>query len=179
MNLFCYNKTMLDFQILYWLQKLHTPLLNLLFIHITKLGNMGIIWIFLGVILYIFPKTRKLGVGVLLAILLNFVVCDLAIKNLVGRPRPFYGDPTIQLLIPKPKGFSFPSGHTSTAFAAVGFLFFFKKGKYLYFLIPFACLMGISRLYLFVHFPSDVIIGMVLGTLHGYAINQLMRKIQV
>ncbi len=144
---------------------------------ITGLGDNGIIWIVITVLLLIFRKTRRLGAAAAIALVLEALLCNVVIKPLVMRPRPFDLNSGIELLISAPDDFSFPSGHTGASFAAFGALFFGRKklapaGKAESFWIPaliLAILIAVSRLYLYVHYPTDVVAGAVLGTLCGYA----------
>lgn len=160
---------MLSFElsILDFLQEhLRCAFLDAVFPLLTKLGDKGIIWILLTFALLAIPKTRKAGLAVACALLLELLVCNLLIKPLVARPRPFSYRPELQLLIPALKDASFPSGHTGASFAAASALFF--RGNRLW--IPaavLAVLIGFSRLYLYVHFPSDVLAGALLGGFLG------------
>lgn len=133
---------------------------------ISMLGNFGIIWIVLGFFLLFIKKYRKAGFMVLIALLIEFLLCNVYLKNAVAAPRPFDINTSIELLIPKPHDHSFPSGHTGAAFAAVTAMFLEKvRGRY--FVLVFACLMAFSRMYLYVHFPVDVIGGAAVGALSG------------
>lgn len=161
---------MLSFElsVLDFLQEhLRCAFLDMLFPLLTKLGNGGILWILLTAVLLAIPKTRKVGLAVACALLLELLVCNLLAKPLVARPRPFSYRPELQLLISAPNDFSFPSGHTGASFAAASALFF--RGNRLW--IPacvLAVLIAFSRLYLYVHFPSDVFAGAFLGGFLGF-----------
>lgn len=140
-----------------------SPALNILMPCITYLGENGAIWALIGVILLAIPRTRRWGI-VLLAALVVDLVCVEALKHLVARPRPFFADPSIQLLIDPPNGSSFPSGHTSASFCAAVVLLFApikRPGKVAAFVL--AVLIGFSRLYLQVHYPTDVLAGALIG----------------
>ena len=106
------------------LQKIHTPLLDQIMISITKLGNGNILWILLGLFFLIFTRKKKTGILILLALLTDILLCNHVLKTIVARPRPFTVNPDVVLLIPAPAGWSFPSGHTSAAFACTSILFF-------------------------------------------------------
>lgn len=132
----------------------------------TKLGDAGIVWILLAIGLLAFPKTRRVGLAVACALLLDLLLCNLIVKPIVARERPYtYRD--IQLLIPALKDYSFPSGHTAASFAATSALFFRKNRLWIPALV-LSVLLGFSRLYLYVHFPSDVLCGALLGVLAGF-----------
>lgn len=134
---------------------------------ITKLANLGIIWIILSICLLLSKKTRKIGFAMIISLAMNVIVCNILLKPMVGRIRPCHINTSIELLINGPIDFSFPSGHTSISFTAVGVLFFRKNKLFLPALI-LAILIGFSRLYLYVHYPSDVLAGAILGILFGY-----------
>lgn len=154
-----------DTAVLEWMQTfLRCPFLDWLMPRVTALGNGSRLWIALGILLLLGKKTRLAGFGVLLSLLFAFALGDLFLKPLVGRPRPFEGAGILDLLIPPPRGYSFPSGHTTMAFAAAFFLW--KKEKKIgRWAVAAAALIAFSRLYLFVHYPSDVGGGILLGLL--------------
>ena len=95
------------------------------------------------------------------------------LKPLVARPRPFTSDPARILLIPRPEDYSFPSGHTAVSFAAASAALFMKKRKTGVAFGAVACLIAFSRLYLYVHYPTDVLAGAVIGILCGAAASNL------
>lgn len=133
----------------------------------TRLGDYGILWILLALGLLAFPKTRRAGLAVSCALLLEVLCCNLLLKPLVARPRPYtYRD--LQLLIPALEDYSFPSGHTAASFAAASALFF-RRSRLWIPAFALAVLLGFTRLYLYVHFPTDVLCGALLGALAGFA----------
>lgn len=134
---------------------------------ITQLGDAGLIWIILSIGLIIPKKTRKIGFVMIIALILNGIICNIIIKPMLARIRPFDVNTAIKLLINKPRDFSFPSGHTSASFTAASVLFF-RKSKLFVPSLVLAFLISFSRLYLYVHYPSDVLAGLVLGVLCGY-----------
>ena len=144
---------------------------------ITGVGNAGIIWIVLTCVLLLIPKTRKYGMVVLAALALDMVLCNGILKPLVGRARPFTANLSIQLLVSKPADYSFPSGHTAAAFAAVLALFFAGEKKIWKGALVLAVLIAFSRLYLYVHYPTDVLAGVLVGCICGYAGNWMIKKI--
>lgn len=165
-----------EFSLLNFLQTLHNPLLNHLMIAITDLGNGGILWIIIGVIMLIIPKTRKQGLLLLIALAVNGLLCDLVIKSLISRPRPCDINPSVHLLIRRPFGSSFPSGHTAAAFTAVTVFYMMKEKKIFVISLIISLLIGFSRMYLYVHFPTDVLGGMLIGIAIGYAVVVFIKK---
>ena len=172
----------MDFQILYFINEFHFEILDKIMILITHMGTKGIIWILVGVILLLFKKTRKCGLTVLIALLFSLIVGNILLKNIVARPRPCWIDETINMLIAVPKDYSFPSGHTFASFAAaVSVFLYYKKAGTAAVILAF--LIGFSRLYLFVHFPTDVLSGAVLGICAAFAsrciVNKIWQKIKI
>lgn len=135
---------------------------------ITALGNAGILWIILTLIFLISKKYRKTGVVMAIALVLDLIFCNMLIKPLVARQRPFHINPDIILMIDPPGDHSFPSGHTAASFAAVGAMFFMKYRHWKIFGV-LAILIAFSRMYLYVHFPTDIIFGALLGLACAYA----------
>lgn len=167
----------MDFGILYALNNIHTEVLDKIMIGITYLGEKGIFWIGIAIVLLFFKKTRKCGLFMLISMMVGLIIGNGLLKHLVARHRPCWIDQTIQLLIANPKDFSFPSGHTLASFeAAITILMFNKKWGIV--AIITAILIGISRLYLFVHFPTDVLAGAILGTIIALLVYYFGNKIE-
>ena len=167
----------MELRFLDFLQTIHTPLLDKILAFITSLGNAGIIWIVLAVVLRILPKTRKTGIIVAAALLMDLILCNLILKNLVARVRPYDVNTAIAILIKKPLDFSFPSGHTAASFAAMTALFLAKMKKAWIAALVLAVLIAFSRLYFYVHYPTDVLGGAVLGNLSGIIGYTIVEKI--
>lgn len=129
---------------------------------ITATANGGMIWIVVSVCLLITKEYRINGIMVISALVLSTILGEGIIKNLIKRKRPFTDSQGNKLLISRPITYSFPSGHTSSSFAAVGILITTCNSLSVFFLI-WAILVGFSRIYLKVHYFSDVFIGMILG----------------
>lgn len=167
----------MELRFLDFLQTIHTPLLDRILAFITSLGNAGIIWIVLAVVLQILPKTRKTGIIVAAALLMDLILCNLILKNLVARVRPYDVNTAIAILIKKPLDFSFPSGHTAASFAAMTALFLAKMKKAWIAALVLAVLIAFSRLYFYVHYPTDVLGGAVVGILSGIIGYAIVEKI--
>lgn len=167
-----------EFDILFALQELHCNWLNVVMRIFTELGNGGIVWILTGLVCIFFKKSRRCGVLMLLTMLMCLILGNGVIKNLVARPRPFQAfDREIVLLIPPPGEYSFPSGHTLHSFAAAVTIFLHNKKAGAAALL-LAALIAFSRLYFFVHFPTDVLAGVVLGTLAALLVYALAKKVR-
>ncbi len=164
-----------EFPFLDALQSLHNPLLDSFMTAVTSLGNAGIFWILTGILLLFFKKTRKCGVTVLLALLFSLLAGNFLLKNLAARQRPCWINQDVPLLIKMPADFSFPSGHTQAGFAAaLSIFFYFRKAGIAALLL--AALIGFSRLYLYVHFPTDVLGGLVIGCVLAALAYLLVKK---
>lgn len=159
----------IDKAILLWIKEyLRNDILTPILRFITTLGNAGIFWIVLTFILLLYKPTRKLGILCLVALIEEFLVCHVLIKNIVKRARPYARIEGLNPLVKKPTDYSFPSGHSSSSFA-VGFTIFRKSDKR--WGIPaliLAILISLSRLYVAVHYPSDVIVGAAIGIVFSY-----------
>ncbi len=172
--------TIWEHEILLFIQEhIRAPWLDGIMKAITFLGNGGWFFILLGVLLLLFKKTRKYGFLVLIALAVDFVILNLGLKNLVHRTRPYDQFQDLILLVAKPGDYSFPSGHSGAAFAAACALCFsLPSGKRVwgYLLLALAFLVAFSRLYVGVHFPTDVLGGMAVGTLSALAVALVYRK---
>lgn len=148
---------------------------------ITLFGDGGIFWIALAVIFLIFPKTRKMGFTMGLALAIGFLVGNIFLKNAVGRIRPYDLNPEFPLLIERLHDYSFPSGHTLASFEAATAIFLYNKKIGIPALV-LACLIAFSRLYLYVHYPTDVLTSVILGIgfalLSFFLIKKLYEKIE-
>lgn len=152
----------LELNILNAIQMIRNPILDKLFLSITSLGNAGLIWIILCVAFLLTKRYRRIGVTMLISLVLCLVFGNIILKNAIKRPRPSWINKDIVLLIKNPKDYSFPSGHTLSSFAAAMSIYINKKnfGKIAFIL---AILISFSRLYLYVHYPTDVLFGAALG----------------
>lgn len=149
-------------------ENFHNPAADAVFPVITYLGEYGVFWIAVSLILLCMKKTRRCGFCMLCAMAGGFLTGEILIKNLVCRPRPFHLFSTYTaLLIPQPSGYSFPSGHSCSSFAAAVSLAFFSK-KWGVPALILAALIAFSRIFLFVHWPTDVLAGVALGTAFAF-----------
>ncbi len=171
-----------EFPLLYWFQSLHNPVLDKIVVAITSLGNTGIFWIILTVLMLIFCKDKRVAWTSALALLFSLLVINVCLKNVVMRARPCWIDESVALLISSPTDYSFPSGHSSASFAsAVAIVQYARYRKQGIVAIILAACIALTRLYLFVHFPTDVLVGMCLGIvealLAGVIIRFIFRKL--
>ena len=140
---------------------------------ISLLGKAGIALIVLSLVLLVIRKTRRFGTAMILGLAIGAVVVNLWLKVVVARPRP-YADingfyyPLWQMMGSHTESdYSFPSGHTNAAFACMVPAFLLGKKSWSWLCLLFAFLMGVSRIYLVVHYPSDVLGGLIMGTFAG------------
>lgn len=156
-----------ELQFLNWIQMLHNPVLDAVLVFFTTIGNAGAVWILLGVGLLIIPKTRKSGAVVLLAVLIDTILCNGILKHLFARIRPCDVNTAVSLLITRPADYSFPSGHTAVAFAAVTACGLVGERRLWILTLMPACVIAFSRMYLYVHYPTDILGGAVVGVISG------------
>ncbi|MDK2905634.1 MAG: hypothetical protein PWR12_1710 [Eubacteriaceae bacterium] len=167
----------MDLSILIWINNhLVTPAGSSFFIFITNFWGFGIIYIPMSIFLLSKPSRRQTGLIVVGALLIALIVVNLGIKPFFDRPRPFTSYP-IDLVIPVPHGSSFPSSHTASVFAFASAYFICEKNRMRWALLAFAGLVAFSRLYLFVHYPSDVISGILIGISCAFFASWLIKKI--
>ena len=178
-----------DLPILNWIQQnMQSTFLDFIMPYITILGDAGIFWIACAVILMFIPKHRKAGFSMGIALIFGVVVCNMILKPLVGRIRPYNYNLDVlklqwqdflvhgKLLVETPHDFSFPSGHTIASFEASVALY--KNNKRLG--IPaliLASLISFSRMYLYVHYPTDVIASVILGTVFALIANWIVHTV--
>lgn len=165
----------LDGGFLLFLQdSVRNPILNSIMIFITSIGDGGIIWIAATIALLIPKKTRKVGIMSAVALLGSLLINNNLIKNIVQRPRPYVTFTDLQIIIPQPSEFSFPSGHTSSSFASAAVFYRHLPKKFGVPAVILAALIGFSRLYVGVHYPTDVLAGAVMGILLSYMAEYLV-----
>lgn len=156
---------------------LKNPFFDWFFPIFTSLGDCGIAYIILGLLLLCFAKTRRSGALLLIFLAVGAVVCNIWLKPAIARDRPFSELMDYILLVTAPTDYSFPSGHTVAAFeAAFALALLGRKPAVIGYAL--AVLMAFSRLYLYVHWPSDVIAGAALGTIIAVSVYAVFLGIQ-
>lgn len=167
-----------DLPILDWITEyLHCAWLDWLMPRITVLGDAGIFWIVLTVIFLLIPKYRKAGCAMALSLIIGLLVCNVVMKPLFARMRPYdyqwvHFGRVIPLLIEAETDFSFPSGHTIASFEAATALCI-RSRKWGIPALILASLIAFSRLYLYVHYPTDVLCSVILGIGIAFAASKL------
>ena len=181
MDMFSFLAENFDLPILRWIaEHIWCGFLDVVMPIVTLLGDAGIFWIAIAVVLLFFRKTRRVGLGMGAALILGLLVCNVTLKPLCGRIRPYdyelaHFGTTIKLLIEAQHDFSFPSGHTIASFEAATVLWIHNKKVGVPALV-LASLIAFSRLYLYVHYPTDVIASVILGIAFAYLGNWLVGK---
>lgn len=169
-----------DFSILDFIRhNIACEFLDILMPKITLLGELGIIWIAFAIIMITRKKYRKYGFMMLIGMLSGVIIGNFILKNLVMRPRPCWIE-AVPLLIENPTDYSFPSGHTLASVIGA-FIMTSANRKNGFFAIPLAALIAFSRLYLYVHFPTDVLASIILGifiSISVLRINKIIKNIQ-
>ncbi|WP_196593362.1 phosphatase PAP2 family protein [Pectinatus sottacetonis] len=159
----------LDTTLIFFVQNhLVISILSPIMIGLSTIGNFGIIWILLGIVLFFKKrggKGRKISVGIFISLGFSLVVGNIILKHMIMRVRPCIEYPWVPMLIniPATNNFSFPSGHTFSSFAAATILFKGLKKKWGIIALVLASGISFSRIYLFMHYPSDILAGIILG----------------
>lgn len=159
--------TSIDIAILNFIQNtFKSPLLDKIMTSITALGNMGIFWILLILIFLTTKEYKKIGKIMIVSLIINTIIVNLLIKPLFDRTRPFEIVEGIRLLVLKPTDPSFPSGHSAISFCMLTVILLFSKSNVINVMATvLAFLIAFSRLYLYVHYPSDVVVGSIIGVI--------------
>ena len=168
----------MEFSILYAIQNLRTDFLDTAILKLTDLvGSYGEIWLIAAAVMLTNRKTRRCAYTMVLSYLLVFGLGQLWLKNVIVRGRPCNIDRAVKLLVERPTSWGFPSTHTGWAFAAATSVFLHHKKAGIA-VLALAALIAFSRLYLFVHFPSDVLGGVVLGVLMALLAKKIVTIIE-
>lgn len=168
-----------DMKVYQFAEQLRGPVFDKIMVFFTHMGDGGYFWIALSVVLLLFKKTRKYGLAMAGALAAASLLNSIVLKSLFDRPRPYIMDISNWQRVAtdgwmyempfeslKEKSVSFPSGHTASSFAAAIGVFYIDKKKGIVPLIV-AALIGFSRIYIHVHYPSDVVGGVITGVVFG------------
>ncbi len=167
----------LDGNILLFIQEnLRSDILTPVWKFITSLGDMGWFWILLSVLLLISKKTRKIGITSLLSLIIGTLITNVVLKNAIARVRPYEVIEGLELLVRKQADFSFPSGHSCASFAVAMVIFKMAPKMWGIMAVILATLIAFSRLYVGVHYPTDVIAGIIVGVFSAWAAIKLIKK---
>lgn len=167
----------MELQILHAIQGIHQEWLTEILRFFTTMGESGLVWIAIAIVLTCIPKTRKCGLTMMIAMAITYLVGNLFLKNVIARPRPCAVDTSVILKIPFPSEYSFPSGHTSNGFAGAVTIFSYYRMAGILSLIM-AAVIAFSRLYFFVHYPTDILGGIVLGTLDALLAVYIVKRLE-
>ena len=165
-----------EFAFLDWLYQFRNPVMNTISIFFDYAGAHGEIWIAFTLLLLLFRRTRKAGFAMAVALVLYMAAGHFFLKPLFARPRPCDVNTAITILVKRPHGHSFPSGHTASAFAAA-FALWLQNRKLGVPALVLAAFIAFTRLYLYVHFPTDVLGGLVLGLALGFFASWLVDRL--
>ena len=167
----------LDTAVLYFIQEhIRSGWMDGFWTGVTSLANGGWFWILTAAVLFLWGRTRRAGLTAAVSMLLGFLITNLLLKNLVARPRPFDLYPVIQPLVERPHDFSFPSGHTCVSFAASLVYLRMLPRPWGAASVVLAAVIALSRLYVGVHYPSDVLGGFLVGCLVSWAAVRLAER---
>lgn len=165
-----------ELAIIEWMQGA-SPALDGFMMLVSGLVTYAAIWFVLAFLFTCHPKHRELGIAVVLAVVISFIIADLILKPMVCRVRP-YDIVDIEPIVDSISSYSFPSGHTTYSFAAATAIFLYNK-KWGALALAFSVLVGVSRVYLYMHWPTDVLAGAVVGALSALVAVWLVRRFYV
>lgn len=173
----------LEASIILWIQENLRGVMDGFWVFVTHLGDDGLLWIAMGITLLFFKKTRPIGFTVLLSLLFDYLIVNVTLKGLVARPRPFVVNELIEPLVGGVSPYrSFPSGHSAGSFAAMFALYKWVPKKIGIPALVLASLVALSRLYVGVHHPTDIIggciIGFVCSVLAYRVVKRLLKRIE-
>ncbi len=169
--------------IILWIQENLRGPMDAVVKFITYLGDDGILWIAMGIVLLFWKKTRPIGITVLISLLFDYLIINVALKALIARPRPFVVNELITPLVTNVSPYrSFPSGHSGGSFSAMFALYKWVPKKIGIPALILATMVALSRLYVGVHYPTDIIAGYIIGficsVLANYIVRWTMKKLE-
>ena len=164
--------------LLLWIQNhLRVPVLTPIMTAVTHLGDHGLFWILLTVFLLILPKTRKAGLASALALIFSLIINNIILKNAIARVRPYELIQGLELIVTRATDYSFPSGHTGASFASALAMFPDIPRPWNIVLVILASVIAFSRLFVGIHYPTDVLGGLVTGMLAAWLARLLLPRL--
>lgn len=168
----------IDFYILNAIQTIRTPILDKIFTFITHCGTGGAIWIIIAIIMLINKKSRKYGIMICIGLILGLITGNIILKSIIMRDRPFTFDTAVLsadtlVIHPPSERYSFPSGHTLSSFICAWLILSYNKKAGIA-AIAAAAAIAFSRLYLYVHFPSDILGAILLSVIISYTVYKIV-----
>ena len=157
-----------EFTILNYIQTLRFGALDACMLLLSQLADKGLLWLALAAVLVAVRRTRRAGVALLVALMLGHVLGNGALKHIFARVRPCNVNPAVNLLLARPHSYSLPSGHACLAFCTIATLYLAHLRALLWPALAVGLLVCFSRMYLYVHFPTDILAGAALGCLCAY-----------
>lgn len=151
----------------------HNRITDFIFTLLSRIGNAGAVWLFVAILLGRNRETRGFAFMMFFSLALAHIISQI-LKPIIGRPRPFVTDPSVSLLIHTPGGYSCPSGHSASSFAAATVIWLFSS-RFGTAALVLALLIAFSRVFLFVHYPSDTVLGSLLGVLCAFIVIYLYK----
>lgn len=159
----------LEADLLFWIQSnLRTDGLNWIMPYISMINNAGILAIATVVVLLVWKTYRTVGITAFTSLLSEFLLVNVLIKQIVARPRPYVVNEALVVLGTVPIDYSFPSGHTASAFAVAVVMLLCMPRRYGISAVAIAVVIALSRLYNVAHYPTDVLAGMLIGSVAGF-----------
>ena len=158
----------LEADLLLWVQNnFRTGVLSPLMHYASEINNSGMLAIGMVVVLLIWKTYRTVGITASTSLLSDFLLVNVLIKPIVARPRPYVVNEALVVLGTVPRDYSFPSGHTASAFAVASVMFLCMPRRYGIPAVVIAAIIALSRLYNAAHYPTDVLAGMIIGSVAG------------
>ena len=170
----------MEADILLWFQSIRTPVLDGIFNVISLLGEHGLFPIFMCILMMAWRKTRYCGIGAAMSLAAEAIITNVTLKPLIARTRPYVDIDGLRAVSWNiPIDYSFPSGHTGAWFAVASAMMMLAPKKFSVPAAVMAVLVGISRLYLGVHYPTDVLAGAAIGIITGIIASLVIKKIVI
>lgn len=170
--------TEIDVQIMLWIQEnMRSEMMDTIMRFVTWIGDWMLLWSIILIVILVWKKQERSAKLITLSLALSFLFNQVVLKNIVRRHRPFVDHSTLQPLIEKPSSFSFPSSHSATSFAVASAIHWCKIKGYIFGYV-LAILIAFSRVYLNVHYPSDILVGAVVGIVSTMIAERILKQVE-